>query len=85
MADSKNEKTLVSKVWKIANVLAADGVGFTDYIIQLTYLLFLKMDYEMAELGYNSSISEEYRWNKLKEYDGLSNNVLIFNTQFIKI
>lgn len=71
MADSKNEQTLVSKVWKIANVLAADGVGFTDYIIQLTYLLFLKMDYEMTELGYNSSIPEEYRWDKLKKYDGL--------------
>lgn len=71
MADSKNEQTLVSKVWRIANVLAADGVGFTDYIIQLTYLLFLKMDYEMTELGYDSSIPEEYRWDKLKEYDGL--------------
>lgn len=71
MADSKNEQTLVSKVWKIANVLAADGVGFTDYIIQLTYLLFLKMDYEMSELGYLSSIPEDYRWDKLKEYDGL--------------
>lgn len=71
MADNKNEQTLVSKVWKIANVLAADGVGFTDYIIQLTYLLFLKMDFEMAELGYKSSIPEEYRWDKLKEYDGL--------------
>ena len=71
MADNKNEQTLVSKVWKIASVLAADGVGFTDYIIQLTYLLFLKMDYEMSELGYNSSIPDEYRWDKLKEYDGL--------------
>ena len=71
MADNKNEQTLVSKVWKIANVLAADGVGFTDYIIQLTYLLFLKMDYEMTELGYNSSIPDECRWDKLKEYDGL--------------
>ena len=71
MADSKNEQTLVSKVWKIANVLAADGVGFTDYIIQLTYLLFLKMDYEMSELGYQSSIPEDYRWDKLKGYDGL--------------
>ena len=71
MADNKNEQNLVSKVWKIANVLAADGVGFTDYIIQLTYLLFLKMDYEMTELGYNSSIPDECRWDKLKEYDGL--------------
>lgn len=71
MADNKNEQTLVSKVWKIANVLAAEGVGFTDYIIQLTYLLFLKMDYEMTELGYNTGIPEDYRWNKLKQYDGL--------------
>lgn len=71
MADSKNEQALVSKVWKIANVLSSDGVGFTDYIIQLTYLLFLKMDYEMSELGYKSSIPEDYRWDKLKEYDGL--------------
>lgn len=71
MADSKNEQTLVSKVWKIANVLSSDGVGFTDYIIQLTYLLFLKMDYEMSELGYKSSIPDDYRWDKLKEYDGL--------------
>lgn len=70
MADSKNEQALVSKVWKIANVLSSDGVGFTDYIIQLTYLLFLKMDYEMSELGYKSSIPEDYRWDKLKEYDG---------------
>ena len=69
MADNKYEQTLVSKVWKIANVLAADGVGFTDYIIQLTYLLFLKMDYEMTELGYNSSIPDDCRWDKLKEYD----------------
>lgn len=71
MADNKNEQTLVSKVWEIANVLAAEGVGFTDYIIQLTYLLFLKMDYEMTELGYNTGIPEDYRWNKLKQYDGL--------------
>ena len=33
MADiQKSEATLVKKVWDIANVLAAAGVGFTDYI-----------------------------------------------------
>ena len=42
----KSEATLVKKVWDIANVLAAAGVGFTDYITQLTYILFLKMDDE---------------------------------------
>ena len=70
MTNSKNEQALVPKVWKIANVLASDGVGFTDYIIQLTYLLFLKMDYEMNEFGYKSRIPEDYRWDKLKEYSG---------------
>ena len=52
MADiQKSEATLVKKVWDIAGVLAAAGVGFTDYITQLTYILFLKMDAEKDELG----------------------------------
>ena len=72
MADSKNEQTLVSKVWRIANVLAADGVGFTDYIIQLTYLLFLKMDYEMTEAtGSKSAVPAGYTWADLIKLDGM--------------
>ena len=39
----KSESALLKKVWDIANVLSAAGVGFTDYITQLTYVLFLKM------------------------------------------
>ena len=57
MAQEKNQKTesaLLSKVWNIANVLAAAGVGFTDYITQLTYILFLKMDDEKEVLGLGS-------------------------------
>ena len=45
-ATQKAESALLSKVQNIANVLASDGVGFTDYITQLTYILFLKMDAE---------------------------------------
>ena len=47
----KNEQALVKKVSDIANVLAAAGVGFTDYITQLTYILFLKIDDEREEYG----------------------------------
>ena len=36
MAEQKTESALVKKVWNIANVLASNGVGFTDYITQLT-------------------------------------------------
>lgn len=50
ITQAKNESTLLKKVWDIANVLAAAGVGFTDYITQLTYILFLKMDSESPVL-----------------------------------
>ena len=43
---TKTESALIKKVKDIANVMAAAGVGFTDYITQLTYILFLKMDDE---------------------------------------
>lgn len=66
----KSEATLVKKVWDIANVLAAAGVGFTDYITQLTYILFLKMDAEKEELGLGSSLPEGCKWNDIIELSG---------------
>ena len=71
MADiQKSEAALVKKVWDIANVLASAGVGFTDYITQLTYILFLKMDAEKEELGLGSSIPEGYKWKDIVELNG---------------
>lgn len=67
---TKSESTLVKKVWDIANVLASAGVGFTDYITQLTYILFLKMDHEKEELGLGSSIPEGYKWKDLCDLNG---------------
>ena len=43
ITQAKNESTLLKKVWDIAGVLAAAGVGFTDYITQLTYILFVTL------------------------------------------
>ena len=66
------ETSLTKKVWTLATTLAGQGIGFTDYITQLTYLLFLKMDSENVEtFGEESAIPEGYRWADLKELDGL--------------
>ena len=71
MATNK-ESSLTKKVWTLATTLAGVGIGFTDYITQLTYLLFLKMDDENTELlGEESTIPEGYRWKDLIELDGL--------------
>ena len=42
--------SLVSKVWNFAHVLRDQGIGYCDYVEQITFLLFLKMDEERSEL-----------------------------------
>lgn len=65
------EQSLIKTVWQLADVLAGVGIGYTDYITQLTYLLFLKMDDESVEtFGETSAIPEGYRWKDLINLDG---------------
>jgi len=52
-----NESGLISKVWNFANVLRDDGVGYGDYLEQITYLLFLKMAEEMSKPPYDKTIN----------------------------
>ena len=69
---TNTETSLTKKVWTLATTLAGQGIGFTDYITQLTYLLFLKMDNENTEMfGEDSAIPEGYRWSDLIELKGL--------------
>ena len=71
MATNK-ETSLTKKVWSLATTLSGQGIGFTDYITQLTYLLFLKMDDENVEtFGEDSAIPEGYRWKDLLKEDGI--------------
>ncbi len=66
------EQTLTKKVWTLATTLSSQGVSYTDYITQLTYLLFLKMDDENVEIfGEDSAIPEGCRWSDLRDLDGL--------------
>ena len=41
--NTANTSSIVSKVWAFCQTLRDDGVGYGDYLEQLTYLLFLKM------------------------------------------
>lgn len=63
---------LADKVWKMADVLRKTGVSFTDYVSQLTYLLFLKMDAEQVEIYGNTSalVPASCRWNTLTSLQG---------------
>lgn len=70
MANQKTESALLKKVWDIANVMSSAGVGFTDYITQLTYILFLKMDSERKEFGLDNPIPEECKWENLLYENG---------------
>ena len=67
----KDYSSLVSKVWNYAHVLRDQGVSYGDYVEQITYLLFLKMDKERASLlGEPSIIPKKWQWNQLANKDG---------------
>ena len=62
-----NTSSIVSRVWSFCTTLRDDGVGYGDYLEQLTYLIFLKMADEYAKPPYNRDVGvpEEYDWNSL--------------------
>jgi type I restriction enzyme M protein len=68
---SFQSSTIVQRVWNYCNVLRDDGISYGDYVEQLTYLLFLKMDHEGSTmLGKNSAIPAELNWFSLLSRDG---------------
>lgn len=63
---------LVQKVWNFCNTLRDDGVGYGDYLEQLTYLLFLKMADEYTKEPYNrpAQMPTGYDWESLVSKSG---------------
>ena len=68
-----NSRQLVQKLWNYCDILRDDGLSYGDYVEQLTFLLFLKMDYERTNPPFNekTKIPEKYNWGKLTEKEGL--------------
>ncbi|MGI9574203.1 N-6 DNA methylase [Alloalcanivorax xenomutans] len=63
---------IISKVWSFCTTLRDDGVGYGDYLEQLTYLIFLKMADEYAKPPYNREVGipKKYSWTTLKNKKG---------------
>lgn len=67
-----SESSIISKVWNFASVLRDDGVGYGDYLEQLTYLLFLKLVDEYNKPPYNKGIyiPDGFDWESLRGKKG---------------
>lgn len=63
---------LIQKLWNFCHTLRDDGVGYGDYLEQLTYLLFLKMAHEYSQVPYNrdTHIPKGYDWPSLRTKNG---------------
>lgn len=64
---------IVQKIWNFCNTLRDDGVGYGDYLEQLTYLLFLKMADEYAKPPHNRrdiAIPADLGWESLSGRSG---------------
>lgn len=72
-----NSSQLVQKLWNYCNVLRDDGMSYGDYVEQLTFLLFLKMDDERREAAevfgtpFKSAIPKQINWQSLVKKDGV--------------
>lgn len=67
-----NTAPIVSKVWSFCTTLRDDGVGYGDYLEQLTYLIFLKMADEYSKPPHNRDVGipAGYDWESLTSRRG---------------
>jgi type I restriction enzyme M protein len=70
--NTSSTSSIVSKIWAFCNTLRDDGVGYGDYLEQLTYLLFLKMADEYSKPPYKRQmpIPKAYSWETLLDKSG---------------
>jgi type I restriction enzyme M protein len=63
---------LVDRLWNYCQVLRDDGLSYGDYVEQLTYLLFLKMEDEQTKPPFNRAaiVPANRNWGSLMRLDG---------------
>lgn len=63
----KNPQQLVQKLWNFCSILRDDGLSYSDYVEQLTYLLFMKMAEEHSKppFLYLDPLPRGYDWASL--------------------
>ncbi len=73
---------IVQKVWNFCTTLRDDGVGYGDYLEQLTYLIFLKMADEYSCPPYNRDVGVPagYGWANLRSPKGAALEVHYIDT-----
>ncbi|WP_421946380.1 N-6 DNA methylase [Phaeodactylibacter xiamenensis] len=64
---------LIAKIWSFCDTLRDDGVSYSDYLEQLTFLLFLKMadEQEKGPKKRASGIPDQYKWDTLYSKSGV--------------
>lgn len=74
MSNNKSDSSsnIIGKVWGFCNTLRDDGVGYGDYLEQITFLLFLKLADEFSKPPYSRTlpIPKGYTWGSLTDKKG---------------
>lgn len=70
--ESMNKLDIVQDYLQFYEQLSDSGFTWTDYAEQLTFLIYLKMDYEYSQKPYKKKpkIPSKYNWNKLSTKSG---------------
>src|SRR4029078_10455406 len=68
MTNGNGTRDIVAKLWNLCNVLRDDWITYTDYVTELTFLLFLKM---LADVGHEERLRTAYRRAGLMKRTGV--------------
>lgn len=57
----------VQRLWALCHILRDDGITYSEYVTELTYLLFLKM---LEEVDGSRGLPKGYKWDNLRLKNG---------------